>query len=499
MKRAAIYARISETDKKVDKVDRQESICRALAEREGYQVKQVFADDGISASTFKQRPQWDALLQAILLGSFDVVLATEDERLTRQPLEKEALHRACIATGTVWHTVREGITDPSDDDDEFMSGMRTLIGRKEVRRKAARQRDAYEARIASGNDLWGVRPFGFETDRMTLRADEAAVVREAHRMLLRGASFYSVAQYFEHSGLPTTRGKGWRTTSVRKLMLRPRNAGLQLYRGEIVSDALPAIVSRDEHEAVVAILTSDGRDSRPGPKVVANLASGLAVCSQCGQPLRASNVSSSVNGKKYTYAVYRCGKALGARNDGKRHVSIRKAVLDARIRSEVLESFVRGEATAQRKSGSGERAGQLRLDLAKLHERRERLNDLYVLGSMDKAKLRRELAPLMRDEESMSVELAELLATNAVEAMLDAIVLRVRIRDDDEHERWVGRDVSELGRRFDALTIDQRRELVRGLLRIVVMPGKGDERVTVEHLLRPVEGHERWRLDSTSA
>ena len=63
---AAIYARIS-ADKGGDGlgVDRQEADCRALAERLGWSVEQVFIDNDVSAYSGKMRPQYRAMLDAV--------------------------------------------------------------------------------------------------------------------------------------------------------------------------------------------------------------------------------------------------------------------------------------------------------------------------------------------------------------------------------------------------------------------------------------------------
>ncbi|WP_396427144.1 recombinase family protein [Leifsonia sp. 1010] len=56
MTRAAIYARISQTHPNVEARLDQEKRCRVLAERGGYEIVAVRADDGISGFTDNTRP-----------------------------------------------------------------------------------------------------------------------------------------------------------------------------------------------------------------------------------------------------------------------------------------------------------------------------------------------------------------------------------------------------------------------------------------------------------
>ena len=182
-KRAGVYCRISKNDPTVPKVKVQEDDCRRLAAAAGYEVTAVYVDDGISGSTFKNRPGWQQLLSDTAAGRLDVIVAVEEERFTRQPMEKEMLALACTSAGVVWHTVRGGTVDPATAEGEFISGLTGLLARREVRRKAERQRSGNEARRARGEPLTGVRPFGFELNRIDHREDEAAEVRWASEQI----------------------------------------------------------------------------------------------------------------------------------------------------------------------------------------------------------------------------------------------------------------------------------------------------------------------------
>ena len=72
-KRAALYLRVS-TDEQT--VDNQRLALEAVCEQRGWQVVQVYSDNGISGAKGRnQRPGLDALLKDASRGRFDVVLA----------------------------------------------------------------------------------------------------------------------------------------------------------------------------------------------------------------------------------------------------------------------------------------------------------------------------------------------------------------------------------------------------------------------------------------
>jgi DNA invertase Pin-like site-specific DNA recombinase len=90
--RAAIYTRISD-DRNGDGagVERQETECRALAARLGWEVVNVCSDNSISAFKGKHRPGFEDLEQLVRFGKVDAVVAWAADRLTRHPRELEDL------------------------------------------------------------------------------------------------------------------------------------------------------------------------------------------------------------------------------------------------------------------------------------------------------------------------------------------------------------------------------------------------------------------------
>ena len=103
---------------------RQRADCAELVARQwpGAQIK-VFADNNLSAANPDvDRPQWRAMLDALRSGEMDQVVANDQSRLTRQPLEWEQLLIVLGRRGiTSIHTVREGERDVADGGGRMVS------------------------------------------------------------------------------------------------------------------------------------------------------------------------------------------------------------------------------------------------------------------------------------------------------------------------------------------------------------------------------------------
>jgi hypothetical protein len=119
---------------------------------------------------------------------------------------------------------------------------------------------------------------------MTIRADEAKIVREVARRVLGGESLRRVAFDLNAREVRTCSGNPWRVTSLRGIITNPRYAGLRVHRGEVVGDATwKPILDRASHERIRAILTDPRRTRRGRPAV--HVLAGLLRCGRCGEQL----------------------------------------------------------------------------------------------------------------------------------------------------------------------------------------------------------------------
>jgi DNA invertase Pin-like site-specific DNA recombinase len=119
---AAIYCRISKArDEDQTGVDRQERLCREVAERLGLVIAPdgVFVDNNRSAwQRNRTRPGWMALLEAIRAGRVWHVIVYHPDRLMRQPRDLEELLTLSEERDITLHG-QANRRDLSDPDDRF--------------------------------------------------------------------------------------------------------------------------------------------------------------------------------------------------------------------------------------------------------------------------------------------------------------------------------------------------------------------------------------------
>lgn len=347
--RAAIYARISRDREGAGLgVERQEADCRALAERLGWQVVEVFADNDLSAYSGRRRPQYEAMLAAVRSGRIRGVLAWHTDRLNRRAVELENLVDLVEAHGVRIETVTAGEIDLSTASGRLIARLLGATAQHEVDHARERMRRAKAQAAADGKYRGGPRPYGYELGRNhTLRVveSEAAVIREATRSVLAGRSLRAIARELNEQGHLTSTGRAWTYARLRDVLIRPRNAGLigtgRFDRGsghvlEGVEARWPAIVDRDTWQACHDLLTEPSRRKQQRT-AVRWLGSGIYVCGRCGGSIRCTTVggthrSQKVSGRKVQRYYYRCADG----ND----LMIRQDFTDDHVRA-VLAELVR--------------------------------------------------------------------------------------------------------------------------------------------------------------
>jgi site-specific DNA recombinase len=304
----AIYSRLSQDrDGTKTSTGRQEADCRALAKGRGWKVAKVYRDDGISAYNGKERPAFEEMIAAVEAGTVAGVLAWKVDRLGRRTADVVQLLDRVNGRGGFVATC-DGL-DSSTPVGKSVMQIASVFGEMESANNAARtsraKLQAAKEGLPSGG---GKRPFGYAPGGMELVPSEAERIREAAAHVLAGGSLRRIVADWNAQDISSSEGSEWSSAALRRLLIGPRIAGLRGYKGEVIGPAAwPAIVTVEEHEQIVAVLTDPTRrTSRPGARRY--LLTGSTYCGKCGSVL----VASPIAGKRaYACRSQRRGTGCG--------------------------------------------------------------------------------------------------------------------------------------------------------------------------------------------
>jgi site-specific DNA recombinase len=282
---AAIYARISaDVEGKSLGVQRQVEDCRKLAADRGWPVGAEYVDNDVSAFSGKPRREYARMLADLESGARDAVIVYNLDRLHRRPVELEEFVALCERVGVSQVATVTADIDLGNDDGLFMARIFAAFAAKESGRKSARIRRKLLQNAEQGLPHGSVRPFGYEADKITIREDEAAVVREMVDRYLAGQSIKSLTVWLNESAIAPAVAKSWQTSAVRQILCSGRIAGLREHRGQVIGPAKwPAIITPAERDRVLARIASRSVTKTRAARTY--LLSGMLRCGRCGNRL----------------------------------------------------------------------------------------------------------------------------------------------------------------------------------------------------------------------
>lgn len=454
--RAATYIRASlDRSGEGAAVSRQLEDADRIAQMRDWTVVARHADNNISAAGKKARPGFEALLRDIEQGRANAIIAWSLDRLTRNRRDTIRLIETCEARGVVIALVRGSDIDMSTPAGRLVADVLSGVARHEIDQKGDRQRRAQQQAAEQGRPAGGRRAFGYTSDGLSLIEDEAEHVRQAFADLLAGASLKSIARRWNEAGLTTTAGGPWRHDNVRGVLRNARYAGLRTYRGEIVGPAVwPALVSREDYEAVAAVLSMPERRTTVST-ARKYLLPGLALCWKCGSDVATGHTR---HGKRVY--VCRANKCVSRKADP----------VDALVRGGVIEGVPVAGLVVERLSRRD--AADLLVtptdDMAEARARadelRRRLDDLAM--GLEEGLL--SLAAVRRSSERLRAELAAVDERIKSAATVDVLTTLVAATD--------------VGVEWARYELRQQREVIDALMTIT--------------LLRPERGHRAFDPDS---
>ncbi len=484
-RRAGIYCRISKDSEKTGKgVARQEETCRELAEHLGYDVAYVYVDNDISASSksHKSRPAYDELLAAIQTRSIEAVICWDTDRLHRRPAELEHYIGVCgVDPGVPTHTVNAGDIDLATSSGRMVARIKGAVAAAESEKMSERIRAQKQEARVKGRPMGGPVPLGWikGEDAGTFLPDPttAPLIAKATQHVARGESLVKVTRWLEDQGMRGRRRdyqrpadgndpRSWdehgpimSVNTVRTMLLRPANVGLQEHDGRTYPGLYPAIVDADDYASCAAALKAK-RGKAPGGGRRKHLLSGVAHC-WCGAHMIGVNPDQ--------YACSSQKRQAGRTAPGHAHKRVKpldgyvREVVAAYLGSTDVASAVLDEARKRRKRATVN-ADAVRATLADLEERKRTLARLFAAGTIGEGQLVEGTADLDAQIRGVEVELTVGSGSRAVSRIL---------RAPSPREAFLG------------APMDQQRAVISELFRVDIErgDGKGGRRFRTEEII----------------
>jgi DNA invertase Pin-like site-specific DNA recombinase len=457
--RAVIYCRISQDRTGAGLgVDRQRQDCEALAERNGWNVVETYVDNDVSAFSGKLRKDYRRMLADLDQGTATVVIVWHTDRLTRSIVELEEYIELSDRRGIATHTVQAGTIDLATPSGRMTARILGAVARQESEHKGHRVARARQQRALAGEWSGGIRPFGWgvptgetrtKADRKTgeeieanvldmnqVVPEEAEVLRHWTDTILSGGSIRSLVKWCADKGITTTRGNPVTHTELRDMLMRPRNAGIAVYKGEEVGRGKwEPIVEETKYRAVVAILMDPARNVNRGaqPKWVGSL------LYRCGRAECGEGMTVTQSGGRQ-YPSYRCPTGHGGGR--------RAEIVDRFVEDTIVARLSEPDAHEMLLPGPDDvDVAALQAEEELIRRRMKNLGGLFGAGQL-------ELEPFTEGMDTARAQLAGVTLQLARAATVDPLVALVGA--PDVRKAW------------RALELDRQRNVLRSLVEVTL-------------------------------
>lgn len=478
-RRAILYARVSGDDRRNESrnVQGQLDMCRAYAERQGYEVIAELAEDdrGASGAAF-ELPQLSEVRRLAESHNFDVLVVREIDRLSRnlvkQLVVEEEMRRAGVC---IEYVVGEY---PDTAEGRLNKHIKATISEYEREKISERMMRGRRLKVAAGNvHVHGRTPFGYrlirENKKETLEIEEseARVIRQIFSWYTVGDqqhgpySLRAIRKLLDELGIPTPadRGKGiskkrefgkWAVASVAYILNCETYAGTWRYAktskssgtrdwrrwtdqegAPELSVAVPAIIDSDTWELARQRLLANRRE-RVGNVQWPYLLRRRLRCGQCG-----ATVASTYGGRPgHNYGYYRCARAAGNGNYDDRScatLSVNASAVDESVwnwlRDLLLdeETLAKGLLAIQTSQVEmlrpvRDRLAVVECDLTTNRDQLGRLTDLYLAGTLPRDLLDERAVRLHAQAQMLIKERTDLHARLQAPNMSDERIADIR-------------------------------------------------------------------------
>lgn len=470
--RIGIYTRISKDREGAQVgVNNQEEACLAIAgELDGVVVHKYRDNDaGASKRSKAKRPGFAQMIADAEAGKLDVIVAYSMSRLTRRAAEWVKLIDLAEKQRIQFRFKVSPSFDLQTADGRATALTIAAWDAAEAERTGERIQFARQAALAKGEDMRGVRPFGYEPGCKKLREEEADALRWAYRQVIDGKTLLSIAREFTARGLKRDRANenSWRPQTIRNMLLRERNRGHLVVKGVLYATDVLAIVDNDTWEAAHAVLTDPARKPSRGRQPVTQSLTGILRCGTCGNYVKLT----TNNGKR----------ALTCAIDGRpvATLSMKHATMQLDYAEAEMADHVRRRllflAVIDAEFTTTTPTKEIQLELAELRRKRDLAQEMIYESGANVPKLKADIASFGVKIDALQLQYEQAISAdiggNAVEAATNYLIHAHHGSADAWKAYWA------------ELDIDHQRALIKSLMpnARLLLAGSGNRIVADQH------------------
>jgi DNA invertase Pin-like site-specific DNA recombinase len=352
-RRVAAYARVStDSEEQLNSYNAQvDYYTQYIQSRADWLFVEVYSDEGISATSTRQRGGFNRMIKDALDGKIDLIVTKSISRFARNTVDSLVTVRQLKEKGTEVYFEKENIYT-LDSKGELLITILSSLAQEESRNLSENVKWGKRKQFSEGKFTVAYKRFlGYEKGedgQPGIVESEARIVRLIYNMFLTGKNFTAIANHLMDMGIPAPGGlQRWHNATVLSILRNEKYKGDALLQkrftvdfltkkmkkneGEVpqyyVTGSHPAIIEPETHALVQAEL-----DRRKSPGGVSCF-SGKVICGECGGVFGPKLWHST---SKYRRTVWQCNKKYA-----KDKKCPAPHLYDAKLKAVFIEAFNR--------------------------------------------------------------------------------------------------------------------------------------------------------------
>jgi len=455
--RIAAYCRVS-----TDSSDQEHSFAaqikyytELIEKLDDAELVDIYADEGISGRGTAKRDDFNRLIADCKKGKIDRVITKSVSRFARNTVDCLQTVRMLSKLGVTVLFEKEHI-DTAYMTSEVILALSGTQAQDESVSHGNNMRWSYTNAMKSGNFLGTIATYGYtliNRGTVIINEAEAKVVRLIKDLYLSGMGLQKIANYLNAHGIKRRNGKLWNATAIKYILTNERYVGDALLQKTIttfeypprkirndgsqpqyyVENCLPAIFTREERAAILALMEQRGIKGR---KTGGHPLSKLLRCSECGHAYRRIVTPSDV--------LWRCAYRNSGKTDCTIYAVREEDVCEAFIttinklragRDTILMPMIeRLEAMQSKANGTTVKISTIDKEIAVLSRQSLVIAELLNQGILDTADFAAQNNELTQKVFDLRVKRRQLLAVNETDDALNALRELADMLEDMETE-----------------------------------------------------------------
>ena len=276
--RTCAYCRVStDNDEQLSSYELQQAHYKQLAEdHPNWELLRIYADEGISGTSLKNRDEFNAMIEACKRGEYDLIVTKSVSRFARNLVDCISLIR--MLKGLVPPVGVYFETDnlyTLDENTEFMLSFLATFAQEESVKKSESMKWSLQQRFKDGK-LLTPAPLGYDRQKdvtgryikyapLIVNEAEANIVRFIYDAYLAGWTLERIAAFLTDIGCKTKTGcDEWKTDSLHYILTNERYCGNVLTWKTFTADIYEhkhrknkqdrdQYLYTDRHEAIISL------------------------------------------------------------------------------------------------------------------------------------------------------------------------------------------------------------------------------------------------------